>query len=464
MIDLTKASTVHIGRCGEHHFRNIEFDASSLLGDDYPSASLQAIYKRPDGTAYPVVTNYADSALTWSPSATDTEIVGVGQLEIRVVFGDVVGKSVKVLTIVEEALVDGIVTPPEPPAQEWLNQVLSALAELDIDELNNLLNLTYNLLNDNYALLNTTHSLLDETRDTLYMRTGILLNHLHPIETATAPDMISRRASITFSGIINGNNVVIGTVTYTFVTALGSPAANNVQVLIQNTLRNTVKTLAKAIRGVEDEANIAYGAGTDPNPACTAYWTCQRFSIGSTTIDAGESLFILEREENATSPITITSTASAAINPFARISFLRYLLSGNVSGSGGANSVRGPLHTVLPIGSVVIGGQGGLLYPATYDCHLITLCRQSDTSEKELDFYISNDEETFTRLQRSTPIGSNTSAESLHVDIEMRQARVPAGYGLYVCMGSDGTSSSAYGDLKFTYHLYPTSLTTDTNN
>ncbi|MGI6497571.1 MAG: hypothetical protein ACOX0U_01785 [Oscillospiraceae bacterium] len=464
MIDLTKASTVHIGRSGEHHFRNIGFNVSSLLGDDYPGAALQAIYKRPDGTAYPVVTNYADSVLTWSPSSTDTEVVGVGQLEIRVVFGDVVGKSVKVLTIVEEALVDGIVTPPEPPAQEWLNQVLSALAELDIEEINNMLNLTYNLLNDNYALLNTTHGLLDETRDTLYMRTGILLNHLHPIETATAPDMISRRASITFSSIANGNNVVIGTVTYTFVTALGSPAANNVQVLIQDTPRNTVKTLAKAIRGIEDEANITYGTGTDPNPACTAYWTSQRFSIGSTTIDAGESLFMLERAENSTSAIVFTSTAPAAINPFARISFLRYLLSGNVSGSGGANSVRGPLHTVLPIGSVVIGGQGGLLYPATYDCHLITLCRQSDTSEKELDFYISNDEETFARLQRSTPIGSNTSAESLHVDIEMRQARVPTGYGLYVCMGSDGTSSSAYCDLKFTYHLYPTSLTTDTNN
>lgn len=461
MIDLTKASTVHIGRRGEHHFRNIDFDVSSLLGDDYPGASLQAIYKRPDGTAYPVVTNYADSVLTWSPSATDTEIVGVGQLEIRVVFGDVVGKSVKVLTIVEEALVDGIVTPPEPPAQEWLNQVLSALAELDIEEINNMLNLTYNLLNDNYALLNTTHNLLDETRDTLYMRTGILLNHLHPIETASAPDMTSRRASITFSGISNGNNVVIDTVTYTFVTALGIPAANNVQVLIQGSLRNTVKKLAEAIRGIEDETNIAYGAGTDTNPACTAYWTSQRFSIGSTTIDAGEGMFMLERVENATSAIVLTSTAPAAINPFTRISYLRYILSGNVSGSGGANSIRGPLHTVLPIGSVVIGGQGGLLYPATYDCHLITLCRQSDTSEKELDFYISNDEETFTRISRSTPIGSNTSAESLHVDIEMRQSRVPSGYGLYVCMGSYGTSSSAYCDLKFTYHLYPTALATD---
>ncbi len=205
MIDLTKAATVFIGRRGEHHFRHLEFDVSSLLDSTYPGAALNAICKRPDGIAYPVITTYADGFLTWSPSATDTQLVGVGQLEIRVTYGDVVGKSVRVLTIVEEALADCIAEPPELPAQEWLNQVLAALSELDIDEINNLLNLTYNLLNDNYALLNTTHNLLDETRGTLYMRTGILLNHLHPIETASAPDMTSRRASITFSGIANGN-------------------------------------------------------------------------------------------------------------------------------------------------------------------------------------------------------------------------------------------------------------------
>lgn len=233
MIDLTKASTVHIGRRGEHHFRNVEFDVSSLLGDDYPSTSLQAIYKRPDGTAYPVVTNYAASVLTWSPSATDTEIVGVGQLEIRVVFGDVVGKSVKVLTIVEEALVDGIVTPPEPPAQEWLNQVLSALAALNIDDVYSLLNLTYDLLNDNYTLLGTTHGLLSDNY-TLLGATHDLLNDSHTLLENTHTDIIamrghaiythrdhsqsfapggnrlgtrtwpSRRASITFTGISAG--------------------------------------------------------------------------------------------------------------------------------------------------------------------------------------------------------------------------------------------------------------------
>jgi len=108
MIDLTKEATVFIGRRGEHHYRHLEFDVSSLLDDTYPGDALSAIYKRPDGVAYPVLRNYANGVLTWSPSATDTSLVGVGRLEIRVTYGDVVGKSVRILTIVEEALADGI--------------------------------------------------------------------------------------------------------------------------------------------------------------------------------------------------------------------------------------------------------------------------------------------------------------------------------------------------------------------
>jgi len=458
MIDLTKAATVFIGRQGENHFRNLEFDVSSLLGDEYPGETLTAIYKRPDGVAYPVVTSYADGVLTWSPSSTETEIVGVGQLEIRVTHEDVVGKSVRVLTIVEEALADGIAEPPEPPAQEWLNQVLTALAAIDVNDTYALLNLTYNLLNDNYTLLGTTHDQMESMRDTLYTRTGIILNHLHPVETASAPDMASRRASITFTGISAGSNMVMDSVTYLFVAALGSPAANTVQVLVQSNLSDTVKKLAEAIRGVQDAENIAYGSGTNSHPTCTGYWTKQRFSIGDISVAPGESLFLLEKAEDANTALTLTSSSASTINAFIRMPHLRYVLSGNALGSGGTNSVRGPMHTILPIGSIVIGGQDDPLIPVPYDCHLVTICRQSDTTEKELDFYISNDEQTFTRISRSTPLGADSSTEAQHAQIAMRQSRVPAGYGLYARIGSNGTSATAYCDLKFTYHLYPAAL------
>ena len=75
---------------------------------------------------------------------------------------------------------------------------LNTTHDLVVDA-NAVINSTHDFLVNTNAKLNDTHNLLADTRDTLYMRTGILLNHLHPIETATAPDMISRRASITFT-------------------------------------------------------------------------------------------------------------------------------------------------------------------------------------------------------------------------------------------------------------------------
>jgi hypothetical protein len=104
-------------------------------------------------------------------------------------------------------------------------------------------------------------------------------------------------------------------------------------------------------------------------------------------------------------------------------------MSGNVTGAGGVNSIRGPLHTILPVDSVPIDGQSGLLLPVAYYCHLIALCRQSDTSEKELDLYISNDEQNFTRISRSTPIGADSTNEAQHIHIEMRQSRFPPDMG-----------------------------------
>ena len=135
------------------------------------------------------------------------------------------------------------------------------------------------------------------------------------------------------------------------------------QVLIQSNISDTVKKLAEAIRGGDDAANIAYGSGTNPHPTCTGYWTKQRFSIGDISVAPGESLFLLEKSEDTNTALTLTSTAASTINAFIRMPHLRYVMSGNVTGSGGTNSVRGPLHTILPIGSIIIGRSGRPAYP-----------------------------------------------------------------------------------------------------
>lgn len=287
---------------------------------------------------------------------------------------------------------------------------------------------------------------------------AIELAHIHPVETASAPDMVSRRASATFSAIVNTNNFVLGTVTYTFVTALGSPSADNVHIKIQGTLRDTVKILAKATQGVIDTANIAYGTGTNPHPTCVAFWTSQRFSLGTTNVAAGESLFILERSEDLIAAITLTSTATATLNPFIRTPFSRYILNGNAAGAGGINSVRGAMHTILPIGSVVLGGQMSPIGLVAYDVHAIIMEDQSAADKKEIDIYMSMDEVTFTRVSRSNPMAYNATSANIQVRVNSKGQRIPKGNGMYIRCGSDGTSPTANFDLKFSYHLYPTSL------
>jgi hypothetical protein len=286
----------------------------------------------------------------------------------------------------------------------------------------------------------------------------VTLNHEHPVETASAPDMTSRRASATFTVIANTNNFVLGAVTYTFVTALGSPAANNVQILIQGALRDTVKILAQATQGVTDATNIAYGTGTQPHPTCVGYWTSQRFALGLTSVAAGESLFLLERAEDVITAITLTSTATATLNAFQRTPFSRYILNGNAAGAGGINSIRGAMHTILPVGSIILGGQTAPMGLAAYDVHGIFMEDQSSTDKKEIDIYISNDEVTFTRVSRSNPMAFNSTAASIQVHVPSRGQRIPKGYGMFIRCGSDGTSASATFDLKFSYHLYPANL------
>lgn len=308
--------------------------------------------------------------------------------------------------------------------------------------------------------MNSFNSSMRSVTETLYSGLSRLsrvqLNHIHPVETASAPDLTSRRASATFTAIADTNNFVLGAVTYTFLNTLGSPAANNVQIKIQGALRDTVKILALATRGTTDAANIAYGTGTNPHPTCVAFWTSQRFSVGTTNVAAGESLFLLERAEDVITAITLTTTATGTLNAFTRASFVRYTLNGNATPA--TNSIRGAMHTILPIDSIILGGQTVLIPTVAYDIHQLTMVDQSSSDDKEVDFYMSNDEVTFTRVSRSNPIGSNLTASKLFVTFRTIGARIPKGYGFYIKCGSTGTSASATVDLKFTYHLYPAYL------
>lgn len=296
------------------------------------------------------------------------------------------------------------------------------------------------------------------TQSDLEKRILSINNHNHPVETASAPDMVSRRAAASFTTAANNENLVLDGRTYTFKTALTAPAAGNVYVKVQGTVALTIAKLAEAIRGVVDVDNIAYATGEGANPTVAAYYTTQRFAIGATNIPAGNCLFILEKAEDVITAITFTTTSTATLTAFARVSAIRYILNGNAAGAGGINSIRGAMHTVLPVGSVVLGGQSAPAGLVAYDCHRLTLTQQSDSTEKEMDLYYSFDEVTFTRIARSITFSHNLTAAAMHVSIDLKQGRIPKGAGLYIKVGSGGTSAADTCDIKLSYHLYPVNL------
>ena len=288
----------------------------------------------------------------------------------------------------------------------------------------------------------------------------VIANHHHPVETACAPDWVSRRAGAQFTTAADTENIVLGSVTYTFVATLGTPAASNVEIKVQSSVPATIQKLAQAIRGEEDAANIAYGTSTQPNSLITAFYTGQRFSTGTigTSVPAGANLFILEKAEDSNDALAFSTTATATLAPFVRSIASRYTLDGNHASSI-AMSISGSIHCILPIGSVVLGGvAGGGTDEVKYDPHLMVMTGQTQNSEKEVDIYYSLDEVTFTRHVRSIPVSDPATGSSLHVDIQTKSGRIPAGAGLYVKVRNAGIGATETIDLKFCYHLYPAGL------
>lgn len=110
-----------IGRYGENNFTPICFDVSVWL-KEYPNGAITIVYCRPDGYLYPVITGAIASPIVWTPTSTDLAAVGIGAIELRLMSGNVVGKSAKLKTNVEESL-GYIESTPGIPEQHWIDTV-----------------------------------------------------------------------------------------------------------------------------------------------------------------------------------------------------------------------------------------------------------------------------------------------------------------------------------------------------
>ena len=133
--DVCKLSRLMLGRQGENAATVIEIDVSEWMAQ-WPYADYQVLHQRDDeDVPYEVEAVLNGSVLEWTVTDTDTAIPGKGYAEIRALEGDLIKKSRRIETYVEEAL--GSATGEAPsPLDNWAAKlriaILSATPELVI--------------------------------------------------------------------------------------------------------------------------------------------------------------------------------------------------------------------------------------------------------------------------------------------------------------------------------------------
>ena len=123
------------------------------------------------------------------------------------------------------------------------------------------------------------------------------------ISTGVSGTVTGTWATLDFSGgaaagtapsIVAGDTVTVGTQAYSFVSALGAPSANAVQVLVGATNTNSLANLANAINGGSGaNINYIYGSAATANTQATALAGQTSISLtASTKGTAGDSIAI----------------------------------------------------------------------------------------------------------------------------------------------------------------------------
>ena len=306
-----------------------------------------------------------------------------------------------------------------------------------------------------------------ETGETFDVDSDIVEHHVHPVRSFDTPTGRYRMASIQFLAFAVGDTVLAGGgagITYTIVAALGAPGAGNVEVLVQGTADLTVRKFAEAMRGVTDALNIAYGAGTQPNPDIWGYYTSQRWSLEASPVTAGSNVIFVETVPDRTdtgNPLVLVATvAGLGVTQVPalpgggviRTYTTRYLMTGNAAALG--NRVAGAYQTVIPMCSVMDDNGREVWYDP---CIFVSEAVSLTTIVIECDTYWSDDEVTFHLMG----MGLDVSKELITTgagQFQMGLQRVPPGAGVYVKFRSSGTVTTDWIDFKFHSHYYPFGL------
>lgn len=120
---------VWLGREGENEFRTIEVEVSEWLRE-YPNGTISVVYHRPDDSIYMPTVTTSGNVTRWLITSTDTSFTGRGEAEFRIIDGDVVGKSVKMPTMVSDGINATTDDPDSAPA-DWTVEAGRLQNEID---------------------------------------------------------------------------------------------------------------------------------------------------------------------------------------------------------------------------------------------------------------------------------------------------------------------------------------------
>jgi len=126
---------VTIGRRGENEYEQIQFIVDEWSAD-YPNGSVSILYWRPDGKEIILASGCKTSPVMWNPSFTDTAVAGSGLVEVRLMDGDVLGKSMPIGVLIwqtPELTGDG----PDGETPDWATTTIESVENAK-DEINSM--------------------------------------------------------------------------------------------------------------------------------------------------------------------------------------------------------------------------------------------------------------------------------------------------------------------------------------
>ena len=122
-------ATLNIGFQGENLARSFEWDLSEWHKAFGDGSAAMLVQRAEDSAAYPVVVEFTNDVLRWSPTSADTAQAGVGELQIQYVVDNVVVKQ-RIMSMNVKPSLDEGAEPPDP-WQGWVDQVLEAASEAE---------------------------------------------------------------------------------------------------------------------------------------------------------------------------------------------------------------------------------------------------------------------------------------------------------------------------------------------